>query len=171
MDWYKVGWVKDAHGLKGELYVQLHAKKADWSQALKTFSLKNSKTEEMQTLTVKRIKPHKFGVIVLPEGFSNRNQSEAVKGFEFYIPKDILVSREGDAPYLIEVLGFRIVDQALGDIGAIEAFESNGAQDLLVVSYQGRQVLVPFVDAWVIQMDRENKTIQMDLPPGLLDEN
>jgi 16S rRNA processing protein RimM len=171
MNWHAVGWVKDAHGLKGELYIQLFAKKADWLKDLTTFTLKNKTSGEEKTYQSKRTKPHKLGLIIWPEEFKDRNQSEAVKGFTFLIPKEILVSPDALHPYLIEIEGFGVVDATLGAIGVVRGFEYNGAQDLLVVDYQGREVLIPFVDELIQKFDRSNKTIQMDLPPGLLDED
>lgn len=172
-DWYKVGWVKSAHGIKGELYIQLLSKKADWLQDLKKFQLKPlAGGGEPRVFKFKRVKPHKVGLIVLPEGFSNRNQSEEWKGADFLIDKAILQSQDGETPYLVEYEGFRVEDVNLGFIGTVRGFMDNGAQDLLVVEAPGgTEILIPFVDAFVLETDRPGQLLKMNLPEGLVDAN
>ncbi len=172
IDWYKVGWVKRAHGIKGELYIQLLSKTADWLEDLKIFQLKPlpGGREDPQVLTLKRVKPHKQGLILLPEGFSHRNQSELWKGSDFLIDKAILQTEDGEKPYLIEFEGFTVEDVRLGVVGVVEGFMDNGAQDLLLVKPpHGEEVLIPFVDAFLLDSNKKERTLKMNLPEGLVD--
>lgn len=173
IDWYKVGWVKSAHGIKGELYIQLLSKKADWLKDLKSFQLKPLPGKgESQVFQFKRVKPHKVGLIVLPEGFTTRNQSEEWKGADFLIDKAILQTGEGEKPYLVEFEGFQVEDARLGVVGSVTGFMDNGAQDLLVVqSPDGKEIMIPFVDAFIVETDKQGRLLKMDLPEGLVDAN
>ena len=121
-----VGKVKDAHGLKGELFVVSYAGQADWVADIKVFKLLNPIRETVQEYSVKKAKEFKNGAIILAEGLSNRNQAEALKGFLFYLPSDIFVSQPGDQFYLSEIEGFEVHDEKLGFIGKIVGFSSNG---------------------------------------------
>jgi 16S rRNA processing protein RimM len=47
-------------------------------------------------------------------------------------------------------------------------FETPG-QVLATVWYQGKEVIIPLVDATVVGIDGSRKTIQVRLPEGLLD--
>lgn len=172
-DWYKVGWVKSAHGIKGELYIQLLSKKADWLEDLESFQLKPLPGKgESRVFKFKKAKPHKVGLIVLPEGFSNRNQSEEWKGADFLIDKAILQTEEGEKPYLVEFEGFQVEDARTGVVGTVKGFMDNGAQDLLVVeSPEGKEIMIPFVDAFVVETDKQARLLKMDLPEGLVDAN
>lgn len=165
--------MKSAHGIKGELYIQLLSKTADWLDALERFQLKPLPGKgDAQVFSFKRVKPHKVGLIVLPQGFVNRNQSEEWKGADFLIDKAILQSDDGDAPYLVEFEGFTVEDVHLGVIGVVCGFLDNGAQDLLVVqSAEGEEVLIPFVESFLLETNREDRVLKMDLPPGLVDAN
>lgn len=161
----KVGWVKDAHGLKGELYVQLLAKKADWLTSFKEFWLED-KLGKVTRYTVERAQPHRDGLIVKPHETSDRNQTELLKGHVFHIPEDYLHAREGENIFLHEIAGFTVWN---GDkeIGKIEGFSTNGAQDLLNVRSDTKEFYVPFVTAFIREIDRDGRRIIMDLPPGL----
>ena len=84
------------------------------------------------------------------------------------IPKKILVSRKGDTPYLIEIMGFEVFDQEQ-IIGVVQNFSSNTEQDLLVVESPIRFFEIPFVEAFIDSIDYENKKIFMKIPEGLLE--
>lgn len=164
--------MKSAHGIKGELYIQLLSKKADWLEDFKVFALRprGKPDTEIQSFNIKRVKPHKQGLILLPESFSNRNQSEEWKGADFFIDKSILATDEGESPYLVEFEGFKVKDVRLGFVGRVVRFQDNGAQDLFVVEKEdGSEVLIPFVDPWIKELNKEAKEILMDLPEGLVD--
>jgi len=169
MEMKLVGKVKDAHGLRGELYVLIFSGEAPWAKKLKNFELRSPKTGETVVFDVEKMKPFKQGLILKPTTMADRNAAEAVKGFEFYIPSDIFVSKPGETIYLNEILGFMVKNPAQENIGSIKAFSSNGAQDLLVVEAEKGSVEIPFVEAFIRKIDFKHKTVVMDLPEGLLD--
>ncbi|MEO0337370.1 MAG: ribosome maturation factor RimM [Pseudomonadota bacterium] len=165
---FKVGWVKEAHGLKGEVYVKLLSKSPEWLSELSEFCLEKKGSQTLHK--VKKWREHKQGLILLIEGVTDRNQSEELRGSDFCIPADLLTSEEGENPYLIEVMGFEVTDQVLGVVGQVVGFVDNGAQDLLEVkSNEGEIHLVPFVDAFVKELDKKDKKIHMELPEGLIE--
>ncbi len=171
MEYLKVGKVKDAHGLKGELYIYLFAKEATWNKRLKEFHLtRESATGQIETLkfSLKSAKPHKDGLIVSTLEIKDRTQAETLKGFGFEIPKSLLVSKKGETPYLIEILGFEVFDSE-NLIGQIQSFSSNNEQDLLVVESLTRFFEIPFVEAYIDEIDYDAKKIKMKIPEGLLE--
>jgi 16S rRNA processing protein RimM len=164
-----VGHVKDAHGVRGDVYVRLFAGEAEWSKKLKEARFRSRQTGEVKTFAVVKQRPHKEGLVITLEGVVDRNFAETLKGFTFEVEESRLVAKAGETPYLHEVSGFLVVDASLGEIGPVKSFSFNGAQDILVVDYSDREVWIPFVQAFVRQIDYENKRIEMDLPAGLLE--
>ncbi|WP_413291416.1 ribosome maturation factor RimM [Bdellovibrio sp. HCB337] len=169
MEMKLVGKVKDAHGLRGELYILVFAGEASWIKKLKNFELRSPRTEESVAHTVEKIKPFKQGFILKTPLLNDRNAAEAVKGFEFHIPADIFVSKPGETIYLNEILNFVVKNPAQDTIGTIKAFSSNGAQDLLVVETKKGKVEIPFVEAFIKKIDFKHQSVVMDLPEGILD--
>lgn len=172
-----VGKIKDAHGLKGEMYVLVFSGDVSWLEDLDVFGLGDlpprgsEPTPEMikRTLKIQRAKPYKDGCIIKAEGIEDRTAAEGVKGQGFFIDDENLVADEGETIYLSEILGFEIVDPNGMAVGKIVAFSSNGAQDLLVVNTGRGQAEIPFVDAFTVEIDHDAKKIVMDLPEGLLE--
>lgn len=181
-----VGKVKDAHGLRGELYVLIFSGDTSWLGSLKKFGLgplphhqpgrgaaagvtPSLPESELRIFPLARAKNHRDGLVVKAEGIEDRNASEALKGRGFYIDEELLVSSEGEGIYLGEILEFLLVDPAGRELGRVVAFSSNGPQDLLVVDTGRGRVDVPFVEAFLRGIDFEAKRVVMDLPAGLLE--
>lgn len=168
----RVGKVKDAHGIKGELFVVLFAGEAAWIDDLDTLRLvPESGGAEPKIFTIKSARLHKNGLIAKTEELKDRNAAEALKGLLLEVPEEFLVSESGESIFLREVLGFRVVEKVAGDVGFVRAFSSNGFQDLLVVETKTGDYEVPFVEAFVERIDYEARTMHLDLPVGLLGEN
>ena len=164
-----VGKVKSAHGLKGEIFVLIFSKDTSWSKKLKNCHLKNLNSE-FNSYTVEKVKPHKDGLIIQLTGVTNRNESESLIGQEFHIDGELLKSQKGETIYLSEILGFEVylIDQC---VGRVEAFSSNGPQDLLVVRNEEHLFEIPFVEDFIQNLDFESKKISMNFPAELMEIN
>jgi 16S rRNA processing protein RimM len=163
-----VGWVKAPHGIRGEVFIQLSAGRADWLNSLDKFFLIRI-GEAGRDWPVKSARPHKDGLIVVLEGVETRNQSEELKRAQVYIPETWLQGQPGESIFLNEILNFTVIDNGVA-VGVITGFASNGPQDLLRITRDGgAEALVPFVEDFIVRLDFENRKVEMNLPPGLLD--
>lgn len=181
-----VGRVKDAHGLKGELWVVLFAGQADWLQSLKDEglfrlskkeSLASVELSELKSFALKGARAHKNGVILQSPEIKDRTAAEAFKGFFLTIPEAFLVAEDGESYFLSEIEGFRVLEDKR-EIGTIVGFSHNGAQDLLQVSLvkgtrdgvKAKDIIeIPFVEEFVFEVDDEEQVIHVDLPEGLIE--
>ncbi|OFZ20319.1 MAG: 16S rRNA processing protein RimM [Bdellovibrionales bacterium RBG_16_40_8] len=163
-----VGYVKDAHGIKGEIFVRLNAGKADWLNELDKVRLQ-SQSGEIKSFQIVRSSRHKDGIIFLLENIKDRNTAESLKGHRFVISEAMLKAKPGEGIYLHEILGFEVIDKKLGALGSIVKFSSNGTQDLLVLEYKGREILIPFVEPFIEKVNLQSRQIEMILPDGLID--
>ncbi|MFN7454080.1 MAG: ribosome maturation factor RimM [Pseudobdellovibrionaceae bacterium] len=160
-----VAKIKDAHGLKGELYIIFFTEESDWIEQVTEYRIQNLK----KTYAVKSSKPHKDGYIFKFEGVDNRNQSEALKGQLLAVPEDTFESEEGETIFLEEILGFEVIDQNLGLLGEIKGFGDNGAHDLLLIEIKGRPFEIPFVEEFVVDIDYDLQKVHLKLPEGLIE--
>jgi 16S rRNA processing protein RimM len=169
--WRKVGKVKEAHGLRGDLWILIFSKDVSWSEDLTQFGLgPDMENPNPQVFEIQKVKPFKQGLLIKPVEVSDRTEAEKLKGQIFYVPEHLFETDEGDVIYLSEILNFEIWDQTNSCRGLITAFSSNQAQDLLVVSKtEGGTAEIPFVEDFIVEMDYANKKIIMNLPEGLWD--
>jgi 16S rRNA processing protein RimM len=170
--WRLVGKIKEAHGLRGDLYALIFSGEAAWDDELTEFCLaSNEELTDQKFFEVERLKPFKKGLLIKPKNIPDRTAAEPLKGQLFFIPEELLQASEGDAIFLDEILGFEARLRAGKTLGAITGFSSNNAQDLLLVEMQGRQVEIPFVEAFVVEISHSEKRVTLDLPEGLLELN
>lgn len=165
-----MGWIKSAHGIRGEVYVQLYAEHADWNpHELKTLHLLEPKQSTLKSRMVKVCRPHKQGLIVALDGIDDRNQSEVMRSSGVYIPETALEAEPGERIFLKQILGFKLCDPDGKNLGEIIGFSSNGVQDLLHIKREnGAEALVPLVDKFIVNIDFDKQQVKMDLPQGLL---
>ena len=74
------------------------------------------------------------------------------------------------------LVGWEVHDGRAGLVGAVSGVVENPGQTLLEVSASprdahgaARTVLIPLVDAFVVEIDEEARRIDVDVPAGLLD--
>lgn len=67
------------------------------------------------------------------------------------------------------MIGFTIVDKTDGALGQVEDIFETPGQVLATVTYKGKEVMIPLVDATIIGVDGVKKIINVDLPEGLLE--
>lgn len=68
-----------------------------------------------------------------------------------------------------DLVGKQVEDKNLGPIGKIEDMSGTQTQKHLVVDYDGREVMIPYVDEIVISV--EDNVVKTNLPEGILELN
>lgn len=163
-----IGKIKAAHGLRGEVFIIFFSKDYSWADRIQNIFVEN---KEFKVLKANQ---HKDGLIVKLDGVTDRNLSDALIGQQIFLPTSFFKNKsdDDDRLFLVEIENFKVIDQKLGLVGVISGFSSNTAQDLLVVtSDTGKHYEIPFVNEFVIEINRDDRVLFMDLPEGLLEIN
>ncbi len=100
---------------------------------------------------------------------SSADQAAALCGHEIYLPLDLLPKLEGNKFYFHEVVGFKVIDSEKGDIGTLAQVIDYPAQPLFQVMKNGVEILIPVIDEVIDKVDREQKTLYITAPKGLID--
>ena len=170
-DCVEIGYISKAHGLKGEVRAVFDV--YDLSEYLEVEQLYLAKKgEPLRPYAVERLRIHqpaKGEMILLLQEVKSRDEAEALKGSTLYFPESELPELEEGHFYFFEVIGYQVVDATRGPLGTIKYFQDGTAQDLLVMDYQGQEVMIPIADEIVGFADHEAQTVAVDLPNGLLE--
>lgn len=172
----KVGIVLEGHGLRGDISILIFSGDVSWSQDLEKMYLMpfgKKESSDLKAFELLKAKPFKKGILAQLKGVTDRNQSDALRKCEVWVPSDLFISENGEQPYLQEFLNFTVADKTLGIVGQIEGFSSNGMQDLFILDKKinGQNIEIPFITQFVIDVDYASKKIMMDLPEGLIEIN
>jgi 16S rRNA processing protein RimM len=104
------------------------------------------------------------------EDVNSEADADEILGHDIYLPLKMLPKLEGNKFYFHEVIGFDIEDKRLGIIGKIVSINDSAAQPLFEVLKDGvTEILIPMIDQFLVEIDRKNKKVKMDLPEGLIE--
>ena len=166
MDEVVVARIGKAHGLKGEVTVQVHTDVPH--ERFLPGARFVTEPAARGPLSLRSVRVHN-GVHLL--GFDqapDRTAAETLRGVKLLAAADEV--DEDDAWYEEDLLGFDVVLAGGEIVGTVRALEAREVQDLLVVAGNGGyDVLVPFVEEIVPEVDEEARRIVITPPPGLLE--
>ncbi|WP_318309328.1 ribosome maturation factor RimM [Flagellimonas crocea] len=89
-------------------------------------------------------------------------------GSELYLPLTILPPLKDNKFYFHEVIGFTVLYKGHRD-GVTESINNSASQDLFEIKKGDKELLIPVSDDIIKKVDRENKTIFVKTPEGLVD--
>ncbi|WP_103865395.1 ribosome maturation factor RimM [Aquimarina sp. I32.4] len=140
-----------------ESYAKMESVFVDYNNNLVPFFIEKSSLHKSDLLRVK------FEDVDSEEGADDLMKAE------LYLPLSLLPQLEGDQFYYHEIIGFKIVDVAFGEVGVIKAINDSTAQALFEVDREGVEILIPMNDEFVEKIDRKSKEVIVHTPEGLID--
>ena len=150
----EVGRIVKAHGIRGEVIVDLVSNRPDLRLA--PGSVLSSSRGDLEVLTST---PHQTRWIVAFRGLEDRNAAETYRGTVLTAEP---VEGDDDTLWVHELIGSEVFDLNGRSYGPVEAVEANPASDLLVLS-DDRLVPLVFVKT------RLPGRVVIDPPSGLLE--
>lgn len=169
-----VARVGRAHGIRGEVTVQVHTDDpgARFVPGATLFCTP-VRTGLPETLTLATARDHNGVLLLSFEEIGDRTAAEALRGvrLEADVEEPDDEHREPDAWYDHELIGLAAVDPGGAALGRVVGVEHLPAQDLLEVERPGgERRLVPLVTAIVPEVDLAAGRVVIDAPPGLLED-
>ena len=164
-----IGKIGSSVGLRGEVRVTLYSPDSVNLKEGKVLLLERA--ERSVSGAIEKVRYQKDKPVVRLKGIEDRNAAEDIRGMDISIyAKDMEELPEGEH-YVRDLIGCRVVDVAQGgaEIGVLKDVIQNTAQSILDVSTaDGKQVLIPAVDAFLRSIDEEAGVIEVELIPGFL---
>lgn len=166
-----VGRVAKAHGISGELAVDIHTDVPDERFAPGAVLTARLRDRSVRPVTVSTARPHAGRLLVRFDEVPDRTAAETMRGAQLLVDADELPpSDDPDAFYDHELEGLAIELTDGTAVGTLVEVARAPAGELLVVKKQdGTEALVPFVRAIVPEVDVKGGRVVIDPPEGLLD--
>jgi len=163
-DYVVVGRIGPAHGLKGEVFVEPRTDEPE-----RRFAAGETLRTASGSLTVASSRTHSGKLVVRFDGIDGRNEAEAARGTELTCLVDPSeMPEDPEEFYDHQLIGLRVETIEGEVVGDLERVQHGAAQDLLVIRTPVREVLFPFVAAFVPQVDVAGGRIVIDDKSGLL---
>ncbi|WP_294211367.1 ribosome maturation factor RimM [uncultured Chryseobacterium sp.] len=166
-DCYLLGKITRRHGLAGnvilkldtdqpELYTKLDSVFVEINGLLVPFFIAKTAWSKSDSLNI-----------------AFKNSTEALVdqslGKNVYLPLSTLPKLTGKQFYYHEIIGYSILDENGNDCGVIRSVNDQTAQTYFVTNLDGKEVVIPMIKDWIIEVNREERFIKMQLPEGLID--
>lgn len=169
-DCFYFGKIGKAKGYKGELNLIIDKDSPILPENLNTAYLLIGKKLVEYSMEDYLLTP-KGNAIVNFTGFSSDEDAERIKNLSVYLPKSLLPELDEDEVYQHDLLDCVIIDEKIGEIGPITEINTQTAQTLLFVDYNGTEIMIPYVDAFILQINKKEKQVHVELPEGIVDLN
>ena len=107
-------------------------------------------------------RPHSGRLLAKLAGIENREQALALKGKAVAVPRAALPQPGEGRYYTADLVGVEVVNAQGLVLGVVKGMFSNGAHEVMQLSADKRERLLPFVPAVVKRVDLEGRRIEVD---------
>lgn len=159
-----VGNISGYHGVKGEIKIYPLVDDKSLFNEFKFLVI------DGKNYQIKSSRAHKDFVLVTLEGVDNLNQAENIRG---EVLAELEEELEANQFYISDIIGLPVLDQEGREIGTVSNY-SNIGQKLVFIRLNEQfaaksELLVPFVEEYIIRVSPQEKIFQINLTEELLE--
>ncbi|NWF28917.1 ribosome maturation factor RimM [Streptomyces sp. PKU-EA00015] len=166
-----VGRIGRAHGIKGEVTVEVRTDEPELR--LGPGAVLATDPPAAGPLTIESGRVHSSRLLLRFEGVRDRNAAEALRNTLLIAEVDPEeLPEDPDEYYDHQLMDLDVVLADGTEIGRITEISHLPSQDLFIVERpDGSEVMIPFVEEIVTEIDLADQKAVIDPPPGLIDDS
>lgn len=168
-----LGRVVAAHGIKGEIKVASLSGRLEELGAFRALTLlaQPGDARGERDVSVQQARPQGGALVVRLAGCADRDQAEELRGLEVCVARERLPGPPANTLYWHELEGVGVATGDGRSLGELTGLLATPAHDILVVTGETGEYLIPAVDSFVSGLDPAGNILLVDPPPGLLELN
>jgi 16S rRNA processing protein RimM len=170
-DAVEVGRIVGAWGVKGGFKVEPYAKDPQALFSSKRWFLRPpekpipslaGKAPVPALLKVVTAKPHGDGVVVQAQDVGDRSAAEALRGARIFVARSSFPSAGDGEYYWVDLMGLVVINLQGQTLGTVADLIDTGAHSVLRITADGAEHLVPFVAAYISDVNLAERRITVD---------
>ena len=167
-DCFYLGKIVKKYSFKGELLVKLDTDDPQFFKKMESVYVEQHKN--LVPFFIAQSSLHKSLLLrVKFEEVNTETEADALIGTEIYVPLTFLPKLTGNRFYYHDIIGYSVEDLDFGKVGTVTGVNASTSQALFEIDSNGKQVLIPIIDHFITNLDRDSKTIHLDVPNGLIE--
>lgn len=166
---FLVGTIVGTFGNKGQLKVTPLISPGDYLLLLNSIYIEDQDNRK-QEFTVLSAKKHKNIYIFTLGGINSIEVAENLSGLPIFIPSIEFKELSENEYYYHELQGLTAYTQRGELIGKVDHIEKGGNDILVIKNEEGKEIMVPFVDELVPEVNLKEKTITVNVIEGLIEK-
>lgn len=163
-----VAEVRRPHGLRGEVVLTLlsdNPRRIEKGSELQLVHADGRRTR----VVVESARQHQGAVVARFHGSKTRDDAETFRGARLEVTRESVPPSPEGSYYYYELLSCSCHDENEGDLGRVVEIVEDGGGLILKLDDGQRELMIPFVRAYLKQVDVAAGTIELDLPEGLVE--
>ena len=165
MNTQEIGYISKTHGLKGHVILRINDGLDIDSKIIKSIFIEREGSQV--PYFIEECRPKNIGYIVKLETINTVDTSIKLVGKKVFSLTDFIIEDENS---LNEFIGYTIIDSVLGNIGVINDIDDKTNNVIIkVIHSSGKEIILPFNDDLIDEIDDDKKTIHYSAPEGLID--
>ena len=162
---YKIGIIGKAHGVKGELSIQIDDDIFDRVDA-EYIVLKLDGIFVPFFMEEYRFKSDSVALVKF-EGVDTQERARELTGVEVYFPRELAEQDENAELSYSALVGYTLIDDNSGKPVGTIAYVDEQTINIMFELEDGR--LIPASEELIVDVDQQARTITLDIPEGILD--
>ena len=162
---YKIGVIGKAHGVKGELSIQIDDDVFDRVDA-EYLVLKLDGIFVPFFMEEYRFKSDSVALVKF-EGVDTQERARELTGVEVFFPRELAEQDEETELSYAALVGYTLIDNNSGKPVGTIAYVDEQTINIMFELEDGR--LIPASEELIVDVDQKNRTITLDIPEGILD--
>ena len=155
---FRLGIITKTHGVGGQLSLSSELKLSDPEEWPEWIFLDIDKgLVPFRTDSEYMVLRDDNHLIIALDGYDSQDKVQKLVGYEVWFPNEFKKSILGSPAENHPLIGFVLSDPNYGKLGVIEDYIDLPNNPLLKLTIEGREVLVPAREEWIISLDEQGK--------------
>ncbi len=164
-----IGVIASAHGIRGAVFVHPFSDIPGRFERLETVLLGDSENETRE-YHIAEASDRSGRILLQFTECDDRTTAESLKGLNLYIPEDRMETLPEGRYFVHDLIGCRVETVNGEKRGVVFDVMLLPANDVYVVDYEGREVLIPAVPAFVREVNIDDRRITIEPIPGMFED-
>ena len=169
-DCFLVGTIFKLHGYKGDVNIYNDNDILFDFNTINYFLIEKNNT--LIPFFITKARYTKPNVILIKfENINSEKEALSIIKHKVYLPSKFLPEIDETKTSKQQLIGFKILDINLGNLGEITYIDSQTAQQLIYVSKEGKEFCFPMHQQFIININTEKGIMEVEIPEELINLN